>query len=148
MNTINNGAAPPTQPPIGFLLRKLDRLITERFERTLGVLGITRRQWQFLHTLAERSVSLDALSEAVAPFLDRDAGETAKQHIDPLTEQGVVRPNGDVYEITDRGRALFETLGREVQVTRDLTVAGLTDGEYERTLGSLQTMVNNLEKQA
>lgn len=38
------------ETPIGFLLRKLDRLINERFERTLGARGITRRQWQLLHT--------------------------------------------------------------------------------------------------
>ncbi len=42
------------QPPIGLLLRKLDNLVNERFERTLGTRGITRRQWQLLHTLAER----------------------------------------------------------------------------------------------
>jgi hypothetical protein len=59
----------------------------------------------------------------------------------------VVRRAGDVYEMTDRGRALFDTLAHEVHVTRDLTVAGLADGEYERTLGSLQTMVENLERQ-
>ncbi|GAB2917674.1 hypothetical protein GCM10027280_00860 [Micromonospora polyrhachis] len=151
--------ANPSLPPIGLLLRKLDRLIDERFERTLGIRGITRRQWQLLHTLAgdrdllagnvvplaEDGASLDALASAVAPFLDQRAEETVKQHLEPLAENGLIRADDDVYTLTEPGHAFYERLVIEVQATRDLTVAGLADGEYERTVTTLQFMIGNLE---
>jgi hypothetical protein len=63
--------------PIGLVLRTLDRLIDERFDRTLTGRGVTRRQWQLLNTLAGGPATLDTLTAAVAAFLDRSAGETA-----------------------------------------------------------------------
>lgn len=145
MSTTDSGRA---QPPIGLLLRKLDNLINERFERTLGARGITRRQWQLLHTLAERPATLDALNAAIAPFLDQAAGETARQHLDPLVKLGLVTSSGDVCEFTGSGRTFFDRLAEEVQATRELTVRGLSDGEYERTIATLQAMIVNLEDDA
>lgn len=133
------------QPPIGLLLRKLDGLINERFEQTLGERGITRRQWQLLNTLAEGPATLDELNTSVAPFLERSTGETARQHLDPLVNQDFVTADDDVYQLTDSGRTLIGSLAEEVQVTRELTVQGLGDGEYDRTIATLQTMIANLE---
>ncbi|WP_098408881.1 MarR family transcriptional regulator [Paramicrobacterium agarici] len=133
----------PARPPIGLLLRTLDRLLDERFERTLGIRDISRRQWQLLNTLARRPATSNALTEAVAPFLD--TSESAEQHLDPLKQRGLVAVNDDVYELTDAGRRTFDDLAREVQVTRELTVRGLPEGEYERTIATLQRMVENLE---
>lgn len=148
MKTTIGRWASPSAPPIGFLLRKLDRLIDERFERTLGDRGITRRQWQLIHTLAKGDATLDALTAAVAPFLDQSAGETAKQHLDPLAKDGLIGAQGDSYAITDAGRRFFESLLIEVQAIRELSVAGLAEGEYERTVGTLQAMIGNLEAEA
>ncbi len=145
MTTTSDPRTQPPRPPIGFLLRTLDSLINERFERTLGTRGITRRQWQLLRTLAERPAAVDALDAAVAPFLDRTQGETVVRHLEPLESKGLVTATTGRYGLTDRGRALLDILAGEVQVTRDLTVRGLTDGEYDRTIANLQTMVDNLE---
>ncbi len=92
--------------------------------------------------------SLDALNAAVAPFLDQAAGETAKQHLDPLAKRGLVTSTSDVYELTGAGRTLFDRLADDVQTTRDLTVRGLADGEYDRTIATLQAMIANLEDNA
>ena len=37
--------------PIGYWLKKLDRLIDEQFERQLSEAGLSRRQWQLLNLL-------------------------------------------------------------------------------------------------
>jgi len=132
--------------PIGFLLRKLDRLLDERFERTLGAFEVTRRQWQLMNTLLEGPATKDALSGAVAPFLDKSPDETVEQHLTPLLERGVVERDGDAYELTPSGRALFVELRDHVRSTRELTTRGLADGEYERTLANLSTMIQNLEQ--
>jgi hypothetical protein len=129
--------------PIGFLLRTLDRLIDERFDHALAGHGVTRRQWQLLNTLARTSADLDSLTAAVAPFL---AGETARPHLDPLVADGTVTRDGDTYTLTATGRATLGALAAEVRTIRDATVAGLADGEYERTVTTLETMIGNLRE--
>lgn len=135
-----------TYAPVGFLLRKLDRLINEQFERTLGRYEVTRRQWQLLSTLSQGPASTDSLTEAIAPFLDEASGETARPHLDSLTERGLVGIHGGAYSLTTTGRNLFRTLATEVQATRQLTVAGMADAEYEATCAGLQKMIRNLEQ--
>jgi len=134
--------------PIGLLLRALDRLIDDSFERALGARAVTRRQWQLLTMLAERPTSLDDLTSAVAPFLDRTGGETAEQHLRPLADDGLVTVTVDLCRLTEPGRALVEDLRTAVQAVRDRTVEGLADGEYDRTVATLQTMVDNLSRPA
>lgn len=95
--------------------------------------------------MAERPVTLDELSAAVASLLDYVAGETATHPLDLLMERGAVVVSGDSYEISSSGWALFRSLNERVQATRGLTVRGLADGEYDRTIVALQTMVQNLE---
>ncbi|HWH26618.1 MAG TPA: MarR family transcriptional regulator [Pseudolysinimonas sp.] len=145
MNTTKVQAG-PTSLPIGFQLRKLDGLLNERFEGTLGARGVSRRQWQLLRMLAEQAHTLVELNEAVAPFLDRAEGETARRHLDPLAAGGVVTVTDGVYKLTADGRAFVDGLVDEVQLTRDLTVRGFEEGEYDRTVASLQRMIRNLEE--
>jgi hypothetical protein len=39
-----------SERPIGYWLKKLDRLIDAQFERQLGEAKLSRRQWQLIHT--------------------------------------------------------------------------------------------------
>src|SRR4051794_26552680 len=125
-----------TTVPLGLLLRRLDRLIDERFVATLGARGISRRQWQLLNALPGDDAALGA---AVAEFLG--PGETVREHLEPLAERGYIREG---YSLTQAGQALVEELAREVAATRALTVAHLADGEYERTVRTLELMIGNL----
>lgn len=61
MVTTDGRRARPPRPPIGLLARKLDSLINERFEGTL-----------------RGPATIDALTTAIAPFLDQTVGETAR----------------------------------------------------------------------
>jgi DNA-binding MarR family transcriptional regulator len=98
--------------------------------------------------VAEGAAPLDALTASVAPFLDQASGETARQHLDPLAREGILNEDGDVYTLTKHGWELFQSLAGEVQTTRDLIVAGLPQGEYERTVAALAAMIRNLEAAA
>lgn len=130
--------------PIGLLLRTLDRLIDERFDRALAGRRVSRRQWQLLNALAGGAADLDALTAAVAPFLDRSGGETARPHLDPLVGNGTVARDGGTYTLTGTGRATLAALTAEVGTIRAAAVDGLADGDYERTVATLETMIDNL----
>jgi DNA-binding MarR family transcriptional regulator len=133
------------QPPLGYALRKLDRLLDEHFERTIGERGITRRQWQLLNALGDSGRSSTALTDALAPFLDQTAGESVQQHLDPLTSRELIQHDSGTFTLTDAGRALLLNLTTDVRAIRELTTAGLDKHQYEQTVANLQTMIHNLE---
>jgi hypothetical protein len=57
---------------------------------------------------------------------------------------GTVTRDGGTYTLTPTGRATLAGLAADVRTIRATTVAGLPDGEYERTVATLETMIDNL----
>lgn len=145
MTTTNPESAQSPPPRLGALLVKLDRLINERYEQAIGVHGFSRRQWQLFNLLAEGAAPIEALDSGLAPFLDQDAGETARRHLDPLLDEGLVRDADGVYALTDAGRDRFRALAGAVESVRAQTTAGLEAGEYLAVVTGLDKMVRNLE---
>ena len=137
-------AAP--EKPLGFLLRTLDRLLEERFEEALQSQQLSRRQWQLLNILADGQKTLGRLDEAVAPFLDANAGETSERHLEPLVSAGLVAKEAGEYRLTDAGRAGLRSARASVDRLRARMVNGLDDGEYARTVRSLEAMIGNLAR--
>jgi len=129
------------QRPIGLLLRTLDGLIDQRFEKVLGDRDVSRRQWQLLRTLTEGEASADDLRARVAVFL---RGDTVPEHLEPLVARGFVEQVRDRYALTDAGKTFAEELALDVGAIRELSVRGLAPGEYERTVDTLQAMIANL----
>ncbi|MEU6248606.1 MarR family winged helix-turn-helix transcriptional regulator [Glycomyces sp. NPDC047010] len=140
MTTTNKAAL----PPIGKLLVTLDGLINDQFDHAIAAHGITRRQWQLLNTLDRAPATIDDLTEAVLPFLDTAAAETALPHLEPLAAQGLIAIEGDVCSLTAHGRERFTTTKSHVHAIRGQILTGLEEGEYEATVTSLQKMIQNL----
>ncbi|GAB2737676.1 MarR family winged helix-turn-helix transcriptional regulator [Sinomonas soli] len=132
------------QRPIGFLLRTLDRLLEDRFDEALERHRLSRRQWQLLNVLADTQATVAQLDEAIAPLLDDGAEETSERHLEPLLGGGLVAEKGGVYRLTDLGRMELHGARDTVNGLREVTVRGLEDGEYERTLRALEAMIGNL----
>ena len=135
-----------SQKPLGFLLRTLDRLLEERFEVGLESHQLSRRQWQLLNIVADGQKTLGRLDEAVAPFLDAHAGETSERHLEPLVGAGLVGKEAGEYRLTDAGRAGLLSARESVDGLRARRVKGLDDGEYARTLHTLEAMIGNLTR--
>lgn len=146
MRTTTGESPRAALPPIGLLLRGLDRLIDERFERTLGAPDVTRRQWQLLSTLAQRDATLEDLGAAVAPFLDEADGGSVEPHLAPLCRRGLVQRAGNTFRLTDRGRDAVAALTVEVRAIRRLVAEGISPARYEQALATLQQMIRNLEQ--
>lgn len=135
---------PSATPPIGHLLRTLDKLIEERFTQALEGHRLSRRQWQLLNVLAETQSTLGQLDEAVAPFFDQATRVSSEAFLEPLLSGGLVAEKGGVFRLTDAGRTEYRKARQDVEGVRDLTVQGLEGGEYERAVRTLEKMMDNL----
>src|SRR5262245_22879448 len=95
----------PEQRPIGYWLKRLDRLIDQAFERALDANGLTRRHWQVLNTLAAGPSTEAALAAALQPFVEGDA-KAVEVVINEFLDRGWVRHVDDGgIQISERGRA-------------------------------------------
>lgn len=128
-----------TEPPIGLLLRRLDRLIEEELARVLAGVGLVRRQWQVLNLLAEGPSTVAEVQGRLAAF-----GEDVVPQLDSLRARGLLA--SEHLALTGAGRALLVEAGEKVASARRLVVRGLAEGEYERTLAALTVMIRNLEE--
>lgn len=135
---------PDAPQPIGLLLKTLDHLLEERFDEALERHRLSRRQWQLLNVLADTEATVAQLDEAIAPFLDAQVRETSERHLEPLLGGGLVAEKSGVFRLTDLGRDELHRARETVQGLRDVTVRGLDEGEYERTLRALEAMISNL----
>ena len=134
--------------PLGYWLRLVDRLIDEQFATTLEEHGITRRQWQLMNVLAQAPASVEELDAAIAPFLaaatEERERESSVEHLTELIESAWVDATPTGYELTVRGQAALERLAVVVAEQRTVITAGVTDAEYEQTVGVLQRVAANL----
>jgi hypothetical protein len=132
--------------PIGYWLKHLDALIEENFERTLAAERVTRRQWQALNTLHERSSTQAEIAEALRPFLSDDPGAD-RRVIDELMARGWVRQGkGGLLQLSPAGTRAHAALLERIQATRQLLIRGVTEKEYLATIDVLRRMAANLER--
>lgn len=126
--------------PIGFWVKRLDRLIDDRSEALLTEAGATRRDWQVLNLLAETSRTLADIEAALAPFPDVAAATRKLLHHGHATEDET-----ETIHLTDTGRALRVDLGGRIATLRELAVRGIEDHDYQHTIDTLTHMCRNLE---
>jgi hypothetical protein len=134
--------------PIGYWLKRLDRLMEAAFDRTLTGERLARRHWQALNTLHTSPQTPEGLSEAMRPFwgpgaitLDDVTGE--------LTHRGwVTRDDAGRYALTPAGQAGHAAVQEKAQEIRFTVLAGLTEDDYNQTVAALKLMADNLERAA
>ena len=140
--------SPPAGPsrPIGFWLRRADEAITKHADHALSRLGLTRLQWQVLHSLHESATTTERmLADTLRSFADPArlgdvlAGfETEGWLTRDATGTGTLA-------LTEKGRAghaaAFEVQGE----VRRRAAQGISAEEYTTVLRVLERMVANLE---
>ncbi|WP_163512995.1 winged helix DNA-binding protein [Fodinicola acaciae] len=130
------------QRPIGFWLQRLDGLIESRFAAELDGLGLTRRHWQVLNTVATGPVTRAEVDAAVAPFLAA-APADAQRCIDDLIARGWVA-DGQQLALTADGVAGHAAVATVVQRERTAIMDGISPDDYLRTVMTLERMAANL----
>jgi DNA-binding MarR family transcriptional regulator len=134
--------------PIGYWLKHLDRLIDATFDRTLADVGLGRRHWQALNTLAGGPATSAELNAALEPFTGDDPMALAPV-IDTLTRRGwVTTEAGGRHTLTVNGATAHQRIQKDVDQARQLILTHVTAEEYARVIDILQRMAAGLETAA
>jgi DNA-binding MarR family transcriptional regulator len=137
---INTGS----ERPIGYWLKKLDRLIDAQFERQLEEAGLSRRQWQLLNLLEDDPRSIPELQSELEPFLQDDPDDLSDA-LSGLVTRGWADSQDNVVTLTKTGRAQFGLVMAKVAELRQAMTAGISADEYQATIDVLARMAANLE---
>ncbi len=133
-----------TERPIGYWLKKLDRLIDGQFERQLGEAGLSRRQWQLLNLLEDGPRSAPELQTELEPFL-QDEPDELSEALSGLITRSWAASQDNVVSLTETGQAQFGLVRTKVTQLRQSSMAGISPEEYQATIGVLSRMAANLE---
>ena len=137
---INTGS----ERPIGYWLKKLDRLIDEQFEEQLGEAGLSRRQWQVINLLEGDTRSVPELQSELEPFLQEDPDDLTDA-LSGLVTRGWVASQDNIVNLTETGQAQLKLIEAKVTELRQASMAGISPEEYQTTIDVLARMASNLE---
>jgi DNA-binding PadR family transcriptional regulator len=132
--------------PIGYWLKKLDRLIDGQFEHQLGGVGLSRGQWQLLNLLEDGPRSVPELQTALQPFV-QDAPADLDEATSGLVTRGWADLRDNLVTLTDTGQAQFELIKTKIAELRQTLTAGISPEEYQATTDVLRRMAANLESE-
>jgi DNA-binding MarR family transcriptional regulator len=137
---INTGS----ERPIGYWLKKLDRLIDQQFERQLQEAALSRRQWQLLNLLEDGPRSIPELQSELEPFL-QDAPDELSDALSGLATRGWADSQDNVVSLTKTGQAQFGLIMAKVTELRQSLTVGISPQEYQATVDVLARMAANVE---
>lgn len=137
---INTGS----ERPIGYWLKKLDRLIDEQFERRLSEAGLSRRQWQVLNLLEDGPRSVPELQSELEPFLQA-APDDLNDALAGLATRSWADSQDNIVNLTETGQAQFELIKAKGAELRQALMTGISPDEYQATIDVLARMAANLE---
>ncbi|HLM20408.1 MAG TPA: MarR family transcriptional regulator [Propionibacteriaceae bacterium] len=137
---INTGS----ERPIGYWLKKLDRLIDEQFEQQLGEAGLSRRQWQVINLLEGDPRSVPELQSELEPFLQEDPDDLTDALLGLVT-RGWAASQDNIVNLTETGQAQLKLIKAKVAELRQASMAGISPEEYQTTIDVLARMASNLE---
>ncbi len=139
------GQAQARQLPIGYWLKRVDELLTERSNAALAERGFTRLRWQLLNAIFEAgSLGRESLHDTLRPFAGPDQLD---EQIAALVGDGWVAQHdgGATLQITEDGRAERERLLQLQQQVRQRAFQGMSQEEYATLIDLLQRVARNLE---
>jgi hypothetical protein len=133
-----------SERPIGYWLKKLDRLIDTQFELQLSTARLSRRQWQLLNLLENNPRSVPELEAELEPFLQGGAQEM-RDALAGLVTRGWAESRDNIVNLTASGRAQFEIVKATAAEVRQTLMSGIPPEEYRTTIDVLARMAANLE---
>ena len=133
-----------SERPIGYWLKKLDRLIDTQFELQLSTARLSWRQWQLLNLLENNPRSVPELEAELEPFL-KGVGQELSDALAGLVTRGWAESRDNIVNLTETGRAQFEIVKATAAEVRQTLMRGIPPEEYRTTIDVLARMAANLE---
>jgi DNA-binding MarR family transcriptional regulator len=133
-----------SERPIGYWLKKLDRLIDTQFELQLSTARLSRRQWQVLNLLENNPRSVPELEAELEPFL-HGAAQELSDALGGLVSRGWAESTDNIVNLTETGQAQFEIAKATAAELRQTLMRGIPPQEYRTTIDVLARMAANLE---
>ena len=133
-----------SERPIGYWLKKLDRLIDRQFELQLSTARLSRRQWQLLNLLENNPKSVPELESELEPFLEGAAAELSDA-VAGLVTRGWAESTDNIVNLTETGQEQFELAKATAADLRQTLTRGISAEEYQTTVDVLAKMAANLE---
>jgi len=167
MNTQNTQNTPPDDEraedpagraearPLGYWLRTVDRLLSDRFARAFESEGLTRRDWRLMN-LIDGTVPGRRLGEGRGPSpdpdggrdrdfrrdfshdFDRGRGHRRAKRLRRLSERGWIEEFEGGWRLTDSGREAKKRLAVEVDGIRATVAEAVGPDDYTATVRSLE----------
>jgi DNA-binding MarR family transcriptional regulator len=132
-----------SERPIGYWLKKLDRLIDGQFERQLGEVGLSRRRWQLLNLLEDGPRSVPELQSALEPFLQDDPDDLSDA-LSGLVTRGWADTRDNIVSLTETGQAQFKLIKVRVAELHQSSMVGISPEEYQAAIDVISRMAANL----
>jgi DNA-binding MarR family transcriptional regulator len=132
-----------SERPIGYWLKKLDRLIDGQFERQLGEVGLSRRRWQLLNLLEDGPRSVPELQSALEPFLQDDPDDLSDA-LSGLVTRGWADTHDNIVTLTETGQAQFKLIKVRVAELHQSSMVGISPEEYQAAIDVISRMAANL----
>ncbi|MGF9914150.1 hypothetical protein ABEX47_15880 [Paenibacillus ehimensis] len=134
--------------PIGWYLKRVDKMITQNVNDLFRDKELTRTHWQALNNTYHEGVKTkESLHELVQDFVDM---KRLDEVIDSLVERGwmVRRANPEQHttelELTEEGKADFPALDAVLFNFDQRVFQGITEEEYRTTIQVLSRIIRNL----
>ena len=133
--------------PIGYWLKQVDQLLTERIDEAQAVHGVTRTDWQILNLLKENGRASDELIFSVMhTFVDAAKFQEIIYH---LIDQGWIDEtlaSGEL-QLTCAGYDQHARIFATQKEVRQRAMQGVIQEDYVTVIRVLQQMVENLRPQ-
>jgi DNA-binding MarR family transcriptional regulator len=133
------------QLPIGYWLKRADELLTKRIDEVQRANGLTSLGWQVLNVVRDKRTAMhDEIADTLRPFADAAAvGDV----LTALAGRGLISGSAENrFELTPAGSEFYGSALRAQQAIRQRAVAGISETEYAMTVGVIQRLVDNLER--
>lgn len=125
-------------------MKKADEVLTKGINSLHAKSGITRIEWQVLHSLKEYGhVTKADLFHTLQPFADSAFIDAVVRE---LKEKGVLQEQDLVISLTEKGHEVHSGCFQLQKGFRQQSMVGISEQEYQITISTLQKLIENLEK--
>ncbi len=134
--------------PLGYWLKRIHNGLERNLAAAVGDLGLDRRSWQILNTVAHGPIETAAVAEALAPFTEgaEDADDAIESRLTALAERGVIVADASGrHTLTAVGIELHATASDRVYAARRASARGFSDEEFGMLLDLLRRVAVNVD---